>query len=113
MGNSRFPAGNRLARDVEFVCELFLRHAGAFAASGDFGSYDHTEDLLLLGSFYTKTVGKATMSTWNFRNFELRRAPFYRSASKTIRTVLLKSVCFYQLSVITNDEDHRSSSFGK
>ena len=76
MGNSHFPAGDRLARDVEFVCELFLRHAGAFAASGDFGSYDHTEDLLLLGSFYTKTVGKATMSTWNFRNFELRRAIF-------------------------------------
>lgn len=76
MGNSRFPAGDRLARDVEFVCELFLRHAGAFAASGDFGSYGHTEDLLLLGSFYTKTVGKATMSTWNFRNFELRRAIF-------------------------------------
>ena len=76
MGNSRFPAGDRLARDVEFVCELFLRHAGAFAASGDFGSYGHTEDLLLLGLFYTKTVGKATMSTWNFRNFELRRAIF-------------------------------------
>ena len=76
MGNSRFPAGDRLARDVEFVCELFLRHAGAFAASGDFGSYGHTKDLLLLGSFYTKTVGKATMSTWNFRNFELRRAIF-------------------------------------
>ena len=30
----------------------------------------------MLGSFYTKTVGKATMSTWNFRNFELRRAIF-------------------------------------